>query len=171
MGIHISRGYTYHCDTGNNRKGITEKVWALAKRQKKIIIGPKRLSSGRWDVGHYSLIIRCKRTRNANESQRPREKWREWNSGEREMGRDRVLKKDNKLKEKLPFFPTPSPPHSFLALVSFLARPKPKIASLGLSVPRKMAETKGERSLSRLMRPTSSYRWFSLWRHQIVKSK
>ena len=84
------------------------------------ISGPKRLSSGRWDVGHYSLIIRCKRTRNANESQRPREKWREWNSGEREMGRDRVLKKDNKLKEKLPFFPTPSPPHSFLALVSLV---------------------------------------------------
>ena len=26
------------------------------------ISGPKRLSSGRWDVGHYSLIIRCKRT-------------------------------------------------------------------------------------------------------------
>ena len=63
-------------DAGNNRKGITEKVWAPAKRQNKIIIGPKRLSSGRWDVGHYSLIIRCKRTRNANESQRPREKWR-----------------------------------------------------------------------------------------------
>ena len=105
---------------GNNRKGVTEKVWAPAKRQNKIIIGPKRLSSGRWDVGHYSLIIRCKRTRNANESQRPREKWREWNSGEREMGRDRVLKKDNKLKEKLPFFPTPSPPHSFLALVSLV---------------------------------------------------
>ena len=68
------------------------------------------------DVGTLDIIpwsfAASERARNANESHRPGEKWREWNSGERKMGRDRVLKKDNKLKEKqvkTSFLPHPHP--------------------------------------------------------------
>ena len=42
---------------------------------------------------------------------------------------------------KFPSFPSPTPSFIFLPLVSFLAQPKPKIPLLGLSLPRKLAET------------------------------
>ena len=40
-----------------------------------------------------------------------------------------------------PSFPSPTPLFHFLALVSFLAQPKPKIPLLGLSLLRKLPET------------------------------
>ena len=39
------------------------------------------------------------------------------------------------------FFPSPSPHFHFLALVSFLARPKPRIPFLGLSLLQNQTET------------------------------
>ena len=42
---------------------------------------------------------------------------------------------------KFPSFPSPSPHFHFLALVSFLARPKPRILFLGLSLLRNLTET------------------------------
>ena len=50
-------------NTRNNREGITERVWALPKRQNKMadisipISGPKRLFSGLWDVRHYPVTV------------------------------------------------------------------------------------------------------------------
>ena len=41
----------------------------------------------------------------------------------------------------VPSFPSPSPHFHFLALVSFLARPKPRIPFLGLSLLRNQTET------------------------------
>ena len=44
-------------------------------------------------------------------------------------------------KRFLPFFPSPSPLFHFLALVSFLARSKPKVPFLGISLLRNQTET------------------------------
>ena len=44
-------------------------------------------------------------------------------------------------KGRKPSFPSPSPYFHFLALVSFLARPKPRIPFLGLSLLRNQTET------------------------------
>ena len=43
--------------------------------------------------------------------------------------------------QAFPSFPSPSPHFHFLALVSFLARPKPRIPFLGLSLLRNQTET------------------------------
>ena len=68
-------------------------------------------------------VVSEKRTR--NERQRPREKWRKGGGGG----------------ENFSFLSLPHPLFHFLALVSFLAQPKPKIPLLGLSLLRKLPET------------------------------
>ena len=58
--------------------------------------------------------------------------------------------------QAFPSFPSPSPHFHFLALVSFLARPKPRILFLGLSLLRNLTET--------LATQANSYVGFSLFK-------
>ena len=54
---------------------------------------------------------------------------------------ERRFSKSRGLSASVSFFPSPSPHFHFLALVSFLARPKPRIPFLGLSLLRNQTET------------------------------
>ena len=61
--------------------------------------------------------------------------------------------------QAFPSFPSPSPHFHFLALVSFLARPKPRIPFLGLSLLRNQTETLAignSLSLSQMSNPSCS---------------
>ena len=76
-----------------------------------------------------------------DESQRPREKWLKWKSGEG------VGKKGRK---QFPSFAFSFSLFYFLALVSFLALSKPKISFLGVSLLRNQTETIGTQAKMRL---------------------
>ena len=89
-------------------------------------------------------VVSEKRTR--NERQRPREKWRQGGGGG----------------ENFSFLSLPHPLFHFLALVSFLAQPKPKIPLLGLSLLRKLPKRmlrslNPQRKISRIQKYPDTY--------------
>ena len=64
--------------------------------------------------------------------------------------------------QAFPSFPSPSPHFHFLALVSFLARPKPRIPFLGLSLLRNQTETLATQASRASVKPAGSsaaFKW------------
>ena len=62
--------------------------------------------------------------------------------------------------QAFPSFPSPSPHFHFLALVSFLARPKPRILFLGLSLLRNQTETLAAQAI---WTTTTTHRLMRVW--------
>ena len=63
--------------------------------------------------------------------------------------------------QAFPSFPSPSPLFHFLPLVSFLARPKPRISFLGLSLLRNSTETLATQAIAvRFLKTFNNGQWF-----------